>query len=77
VARANGQIQYVIAKPLPHDGLGPRARELADRRRLDQRAFAAALGGMDYSSLWRDRDYQKDRIVKRVTIAAQDMGAIR
>lgn len=75
--RPAGLGSEIVSKPLPHDGLtDPREKARAQARMDNRRRFAAELDGMDFSSLWRDRDSQKDRIIRRVSIAAQDSGAI-
>ncbi len=76
LVRANGQIQYVIAKPLPNAGLGGVERALAQRRLDRCRKFVSQLDETDFSSLWLGLDRQGDRIVRRMSIRALDTGAI-
>lgn len=64
VAKANGNIQYVIRKRL--NG-GRAVRRLA--------AYVAELDGRDAFQIWRDKSEQRDRIAKRVNLAAAHRGA--
>jgi hypothetical protein len=64
VAKANGNIQYVIHKRL--NG-GRSVRRLA--------AYIAELDGRDSFHIWRDEASQHDRIARRVTLAAAHRGA--
>jgi hypothetical protein len=47
VTAANGQVRYVLAKPLPSDALAPESRAQADARVERSRQYLAAADGMD------------------------------
>jgi hypothetical protein len=64
IAKANGDVRYVIPK------------QLADSKWVArQKSYLAELDGRDAFQIWQDEKYQRDRILKRVTLSAVHRGA--
>jgi hypothetical protein len=74
IVKANGLVQYVIAKPIASQQLSKGSLELAERRQHSQRAFVAKVDDLDAFHSWRDEEFQNRRIVDRVTLAAAHRG---
>lgn len=70
VVKANGAIQYVISKPLPHAGLPPQWNDAAEARLGAQADYVAMLDDVDPFSMWQDEAFQKTRVSSRMTLAA-------
>jgi hypothetical protein len=77
VLKANGAIQYVIAKPLKHDGLPPEQKDLARLRFERQLECLADYDAQDAFGLWQNPAYLKNRLLNRATLAAMHQGALR
>jgi hypothetical protein len=62
VVQANGNIRYVISKPVPFPGLQAEALQRATERTNRQRAFVNALDERDSFHIWKDLAFQNNRI---------------
>ncbi|MEA2162771.1 MAG: hypothetical protein QOK37_898 [Thermoanaerobaculia bacterium] len=72
IASADGQIRYVIAKPLPGKHLADRkdVRELADQRVVDQEEFVAECDLRDPFLPWSNDHYLESRMRNRFRFSA-------
>jgi hypothetical protein len=74
VLKANGNVQYVIAKPLAFVNQDRGPHELAELRLENQKKFVARIDDFDSYHIWQSSEFQKNRISARVTLAAAHRG---
>ena len=73
IASANGEVRYVISKPLESEALSsekPEKNEQAKRRRERQEAFVRELDKMDINLTWNGNSYYRNRIEKSFNFKA-------
>lgn len=70
IAAANGDIRYVIAKPLPFVKKNGKRDKEALRRKERQEAFVRELDEVDTNLTWRDKSYMRTRIEKQLNFKA-------
>ena len=76
VTKANGAIQYVITKPLPHPAFARAKKDEADGRLKGFASYVALLDEMDSYHIWRDEKFQSRRVADRITLAALDRSGL-
>lgn len=69
IASADGQVRYLIAKPLPHAEAPPRMQRHALMRMERQQSFVEDHDLTDARLPWSDARYQRTRIAKSLNLA--------
>lgn len=64
IAAANGDVRYVISKPLESPAFSAEVNREARERRERQEAYVRELDSMDTNLTWASKSYLKDRIAK-------------
>jgi hypothetical protein len=64
IASANGEVQYIIAKPLPSSKLDPAKNTQALARKKRQEDFVRECDRFDPQFAWADDDYYQNRITR-------------
>ncbi len=75
VAAADGQVRYVIAKPLPSAAIPAEKREEAEWRVEEQRAYVEACDARDPLLLYGGDDYRRNRMQYRMQLLNLHGGA--
>jgi hypothetical protein len=77
IASADGQIRYVIAKPLPHASISETFRRDAEARLARQKQFVADCDTLDAKLAWADEKYDKARIKMAMNFASIHSGIVK
>jgi hypothetical protein len=75
VAAADGQVRYLIAKPLPSGTVDPQTRAEAEARLDTQRRHLALCDMADPAVAYTDDYHMADRMIQRMNLAALHQGA--
>ena len=70
IACADGEVRYVIAKPIAHPTLDPLHQELAAARLARQRRYLALYDAIDPHLSYGTRDEYATRMVRRANLRA-------
>jgi hypothetical protein len=76
VASADGQVRYLIAKPLPSARLEPARRREADARVERQKGYVAMCDARDARLAYADDAYVGQRMALRMNLSALHDGAV-
>ena len=77
IASANGDVRYVISKPLPSTSISANKNREAIRRVDRQKAFVAECDQLDAQQMWADDKYYKQRIAKSFNFKSLHRGIRR
>jgi hypothetical protein len=77
IASAEGEVRYVISKPLPSSSISDAKKREADRRLEKQRSFVDECDRSDPNLAWADDGYQRNRIAGKIKFSAIHRGIIR
>jgi len=77
IASADGEVRYVIAKPLPHASISATFKRDAEARLERQKQFVTDSDNLDAKLAWAGVDYPKTRIKNAMNFAAIHSGIVR
>ncbi len=69
IVQANGKMRYLISKPLASEGMRPEDKQEAEARVERQLAFVADMDEADSFHIWKDANFQQNRLQRTMNLA--------